>query len=255
MSHVRALTKAMKKMAEPSDFINVIPEIDMYINCRGSFDGMMPHNAASRLTPTQWWITFGEITPLLQKYALRIVSQCTSSSGCERNWSTFALVHTQVRNRLGYEKLHKMVYCHYNLRLRIRQILEDTKEREVDTCGMLMDVSLFDSENPIMDLLTNSMNDSEPVMDEYNGDDHPSPSPVVLEVIQTNRSRGGRIRNRKRGGGEEGEEEEDGEEGEEEEDVQASGGETDEEGEEYNDGDDGDEGEHTLVSLYPFMNL
>jgi len=57
-----------------------------------------------------WWVLFGGDTPELQKYAIRIVSQCVSSSGCERNWSTFALVHTKVRNCLGYEKLRKLVY-------------------------------------------------------------------------------------------------------------------------------------------------
>ena len=31
--------------------------------------------------------------------AMRLVSQCCSSSGCERNWSTFALLHTKVRNQ------------------------------------------------------------------------------------------------------------------------------------------------------------
>jgi hypothetical protein len=55
----------------------------------------------------------------LQGCALRIVSQCCSSSGCEKNWSTFALIHTKVRNRLSYKKLYKLVYVNYNLRIRL----------------------------------------------------------------------------------------------------------------------------------------
>lgn len=105
--------------------------------------------------------------PTLQKYALRIVSQCVSSSGCERNWSTFALVHTKIRNKLGYDKLHKLVYVHYNLKERIR---EDSgyqqKDKEVDPCSMMLDAAIFDENNPIWDWLDRSMNDVGPSLDD-----------------------------------------------------------------------------------------
>jgi hypothetical protein len=61
-------------------------------------------------------------TPTLQKLSLRLVSQCCSSSGCGRNWSTFALVHTKVRNRLSHQKLHNLVYVNYNLRLCLKDV-------------------------------------------------------------------------------------------------------------------------------------
>nr|GEU72607.1 hypothetical protein [Tanacetum cinerariifolium] len=35
-----------------------------------------------------WWGTFGGATPNLKKIAMRILSLTSSSSGCERNWST-----------------------------------------------------------------------------------------------------------------------------------------------------------------------
>ena len=36
-----------------------------------------------------WWTNYGTHTPNLQRIAKRILSLTTSSSGCERNWSTF----------------------------------------------------------------------------------------------------------------------------------------------------------------------
>ncbi|XP_024161380.1 uncharacterized protein LOC112168490 [Rosa chinensis] len=39
--------------------------------------------------PVGWWSNYGNATPQLQKMARRILSLTTSSSGCERNWSTF----------------------------------------------------------------------------------------------------------------------------------------------------------------------
>ncbi|XP_045086336.1 uncharacterized protein [Aegilops tauschii subsp. strangulata] len=191
LSHVNALNAALKKLASPSEFIAMIPEVHSYVNTRGAFEGMYPRNAAEKVSPTEWWITFGGTTPVLQKYAIRIVSQCTSSSDCERNWSTYALVHTLVRNRLGFEKLHKMVFCHYNLRLRIRLILGEPKEKEVDTCALLMNTTLYDCNNEIMDWLGNSTSDSIQDEDEYDGDsDGDGDCPVVLEVVGQKRSRG-----------------------------------------------------------------
>ncbi|WOL11775.1 hypothetical protein Cni_G20539 [Canna indica] len=48
------------------------------------------------------WLQFRTVAPTLRKIATRILLQTTSSSGCERNWSTFALIHTKLRNRLSY---------------------------------------------------------------------------------------------------------------------------------------------------------
>jgi len=39
-----------------------------------------------------WWRTYGGRSIDLQRFAKRIVSLCASSSGCERNWSTFEFV-------------------------------------------------------------------------------------------------------------------------------------------------------------------
>ncbi|KAL6513606.1 hypothetical protein OROGR_021092 [Orobanche gracilis] len=41
------------------------------------------------MTPLDWWNAFGVNTIELQLLAKRIIGLCCSSSGCERNWSTF----------------------------------------------------------------------------------------------------------------------------------------------------------------------
>ena len=98
-----------------------------------------------------------------------------SSSRCGRNWSTFALVHTKLRNRLSYDKLHKLVFVHYNLKLRIQQYEDDIHslqdmqiqhEMDSDPYSMLMDAAVFDDRNPIMDWLVNSRSESTPTLDE-----------------------------------------------------------------------------------------
>jgi hypothetical protein len=75
------------------------------------------------LFAASWWAMFGSDTPTLQKLTLRLVPRCCSSSGCERNWSTFALLYTKVRIRLSHQKLHKLVYVNYNIRLHLKDAI------------------------------------------------------------------------------------------------------------------------------------
>jgi hypothetical protein len=98
-------------------------------------------------------------------------------------------VHTKLRNRLGYDKLQKLVYVHYNLKLCIKQYeadFEKFKQKDHDPCTMMMDLALYDEGNPIMEWLDNSMSESAPILDEYDDsdDDWSTPSNFVIETLQ-----------------------------------------------------------------------
>ena len=55
---------------------------------------MISHSTC--LTLGNWWSTYGCGTPHLQKLAKRILAWTSSSSGCERNWSSFEAVSVLV---------------------------------------------------------------------------------------------------------------------------------------------------------------
>ena len=98
-------------------------------------------------------------------------------------------MHTKVRNRLGYDKLQKLVFVHYNLKLSIQQFKVDFQyfqEKDSDPCSMMMDLALYDEGNPIVEWLSNSMSESTPVLDEYDDsdDDWSTPSKFVVESLQ-----------------------------------------------------------------------
>ncbi|XP_071696589.1 uncharacterized protein [Rutidosis leptorrhynchoides] len=76
--------------------------------------------------PANWWTRFGSSAPHLRKIAIRILSLTTSSSGCERNWSTFEAIHTKKRNRLEASKLNNLVFVQFNANL----ILKNKKRKE-----------------------------------------------------------------------------------------------------------------------------
>ncbi|XP_044434744.1 uncharacterized protein [Triticum aestivum] len=157
MDYALALTDAIEKIADPETAVLAIDEVNTYRECRGRFGSRLARSFAEKMSPTEWWFQFGGEVPNLQKCALRIVSQRVSSSGCERNWSAFALVHTKQRNRLLYGKLHKLVSMRYNLKIRAEeeqdQVRENDKQKEVDACAMMMDTTMFDATNPMMEWL------------------------------------------------------------------------------------------------------
>ena len=127
--------------------------------------------------PVMWWETFGTATPNLMKLAIRVLSQGSSASPCERNWSTFSLIHTRRRNRLSPCHVEKLVYLHTNLRLlkRIKErsytpleITMEMVDKEEDAERLLnlqKEREILQSENS-NDIL-NSMQDEENIEDNY----------------------------------------------------------------------------------------
>jgi len=131
-----------------------------------------------------WWMMFGSSTPKLQYLAMRLVSQCCSSSRCERNWSTFALLHTKVRNRLSHKKLNKLVYVNYNLRLRLEEVSGPLMREEGDFIDQLAHLSFYDEKNPVREWMEYGRSNRAPVLDEDDDDgDIPLPSHIVRDQI------------------------------------------------------------------------
>lgn len=62
--------------------------------------------------------------------------------------------------------MKKKIDVNFNLRLRIQQKEIEREEKELDHGSMMMDVALFDEDNPIMELLNHSMSESIPLLDE-----------------------------------------------------------------------------------------
>ncbi|XP_039849733.1 uncharacterized protein LOC120708510 [Panicum virgatum] len=131
-----------------------------------------------------WWMMFGSSTPKLQYLDMRLVSQCCSSSGCERNWSTFALLYTKVHNRLSHKKLNKLVYVNYNLRLRLKEVSGPPMREEGDFIDQLAYVSFYDENNLVREWMEYGRSIRAPVPDEDDDDgDIPLSSHLVRDQI------------------------------------------------------------------------
>jgi hypothetical protein len=126
---------------------------------------------------------FGGSTPQLQHLSLRLVSQYVSSSGCERNWSIFALLHTKVHNRLTHKKLNKLVYVNYTLRLQLEDV-SDQRDDEGYIIEQLGQLNFYDEKNPVREWMGYCRLNREPILDEEDEDsDVPIPSHLVRDQI------------------------------------------------------------------------
>ncbi|KAG6631013.1 hypothetical protein CIPAW_13G061100 [Carya illinoinensis] len=112
----------MKMELDPDDQDKIIEELDLYRTSVGEFGHSLAIRQRDKLNSVAWWSQFGCEVPTLQKFAVRILSQCCSATGCERNWSTFDFIHSKKRNRLVHKRLNDLVFVCYNLKLRERSI-------------------------------------------------------------------------------------------------------------------------------------
>ncbi|KAF1881815.1 hypothetical protein Lal_00042524 [Lupinus albus] len=79
----------------------------------------------------EWWMIFGSCSPEPKSIAIKVLSQTTSTTNCERNWSTFSYIHTKKRNRLPYNRLHRLVYTFYNMKLKMRTVTTQFSTLEI----------------------------------------------------------------------------------------------------------------------------
>ncbi|XP_059076669.1 uncharacterized protein LOC131875947 [Cryptomeria japonica] len=109
----------------PGHSSNIVQELEAFSNAEGEvFSRMLCKENRTKMQPDRWWQMFGPKTPNLQQVAIRIFSQPFSASGCERNWSMFEHIHSKRRNRLSVERLNDLVFVHYNLHLRHKQVMD-----------------------------------------------------------------------------------------------------------------------------------
>eukprot|EP00253_Pinus_taeda_P013576 PITA_13576 len=105
-------------------------EVTTFSNASRTFGKNLARFAREADEPAQWWEAFGGHCLELQKFAIVILSQTCSATGCERNWSVFERMHTKKRNHLDKKRLNDLVYVQYNLRLRRNQLLNKRSDSD-----------------------------------------------------------------------------------------------------------------------------
>ena len=109
------------------------------------------------MDPTSWWAIHGACAPMLQSLAFKLLMQPSSSSCCERNWSTYSFVHSVRRNKMTPKRAKDWVFIHSNLRLLSRKTPQymqgETKMWDIagDTHDSFEDVGVLEVANLSLD--------------------------------------------------------------------------------------------------------
>ncbi|XP_052200522.1 uncharacterized protein LOC127806938 [Diospyros lotus] len=121
-----------RMVTDPEERDKIDVQIEMFKGAKGLLGIESAKRSRDKKAPAEWWDTYGDGCPELQRFAIRVLSLTCSSSGCERNWSAFEMVHTKRRNRLHQKKMNDLVFVMYNLKLRDRQSIKDEIFLSVD---------------------------------------------------------------------------------------------------------------------------
>ncbi|GKD92182.1 hypothetical protein Tco_1372019, partial [Tanacetum coccineum] len=87
---------------------------------------------------------------LERSLAFKVLGQPTSSSCCERNWSTYSFIHSLRRNKLSPKRAEDLVFIHNNLRLLSRSTDQYNEEKTMmwdvggDDFGTLEDTTFLE---------------------------------------------------------------------------------------------------------------
>jgi hypothetical protein len=135
------------------------------------------------LDPGKWWSNHGQSIPLLQKIALKLLNQPSSSSCCERNWSTYDFIHRMKRNNLTPERAEDLVFVHINLRLLSRKA-EDYKSGPLTMWDVKGDG--FESLSGARILEVADLSIEEPVIENMVFEDTGDEDEVVVLDVDTN---------------------------------------------------------------------
>nr|KAJ0226840.1 hypothetical protein LSAT_V11C100002020 [Lactuca sativa] len=82
------------------EYGRVLDEYAMFSMKSGPFEDLTSISKMATMEPKNWWVNF----------AFRLLGQPSSSSCAERNWSTYAFIHSLKRNKLTTSRAQDLMW-------------------------------------------------------------------------------------------------------------------------------------------------
>ncbi|WCJ36778.1 hAT transposon superfamily [Euphorbia peplus] len=142
--------KVIEKLLPTPDMRrDITNQIFIFTRASGMFGCNLAMEARDTVAPGLWWEQFGDSAPVLQRVAIRILSQVCSTFSFERHWNTFQQIHSEKRNKIDKETLNDLVFINYNLKL-TRQMTKKCLESDPILCDDIDMTSEWveESDNP-----------------------------------------------------------------------------------------------------------
>lgn len=90
------------------------PDVQAFLNGAGIFKSLNSKNIKS---PQTYWFIVGKTYSLLGGLAEKLMKIPASSAQIERVFSNWALIHSDLRNRLTAERSQKLIEIYYSLKM------------------------------------------------------------------------------------------------------------------------------------------
>ncbi|KAK3274405.1 hypothetical protein CYMTET_17416 [Cymbomonas tetramitiformis] len=90
----------------------------------------------------KWWLAWGSMTPDLQRFAIRVLSQVACSSSCGRINNEADYIKSKKRNRMKHFTHEREIYVHHTL-----QVLDKLENVEYEEPVILWDADINSEEN------------------------------------------------------------------------------------------------------------
>lgn len=115
--------RCVEKMFDSRDADTIRIEWGRFATLRGYSDAAkMDIETMAHEDPLLWWNCHSPKS-LTTTLVIRLLSQVSSSSAAERNWSTYSFIHSLKRNKLTSKRAKKLVALHCDLHLMDRKTL------------------------------------------------------------------------------------------------------------------------------------
>ncbi|KAJ9555338.1 hypothetical protein OSB04_009952 [Centaurea solstitialis] len=127
------LYRCMERLIkDDTTFTKIDNQLNVYTRRQGLFGFRNALSSYQSRPPVIWWDNFGDETPELKAFAIRILGLTCSTSTCEHSWSLFNQMHIKRRSHLSTHKMNNLVYVTYNKKLRDRFLKKQSLKEEDD---------------------------------------------------------------------------------------------------------------------------
>lgn len=107
-----------KFFSDVQDQVVIEKQLASYNNNEGAFADLAASMSACETSGHVWCKSYGQDTPQLQRLAMKVLSQVTMVSACERNWSTFDFIHSRRQNRSSTKRAANLMFVFNTLQLK-----------------------------------------------------------------------------------------------------------------------------------------
>lgn len=108
----------VRMIENPSSQAMIVPQLEAYTLLSGVTLTEMAVDQRSKMQPALWWASYGDQSPELQKFAIKILSQpCSAAPRFKLKKDISELVHDKSRSHIEQQVFCNMEFVQNNLRL------------------------------------------------------------------------------------------------------------------------------------------